>query len=123
MRSHTRAMATASAHAVMVARKVAGIYEQVARRDLLIAAECRKSRLPSFDGDRFGNFGDALPEPHDEGDKVFVSLNAEGARAQAHDRGSAGLQVAGVGGGWSDYSIIARAPSYDLGVQIARARN
>jgi len=96
MHPHTRAMVAASAHAVIIGKKVAGIHDHAAGRDLRIAAECRGSRLQGVDGDRAVRFGGTLPELYDEGDKVFVSLTVDGSKASGYDRGSAGFYVAEV---------------------------
>lgn len=96
MHSHTRAMVAASAHAVIIGKKVAGIYDHAAGRDLRIAAECRGNRLQGVDGDRSAKFGGTLPELYDDGDKVFVSLTVDGATARGYDRGSAGFYEAEV---------------------------
>lgn len=94
MHPHTRALVAASAHAVISGKKVAGIYDHAAGRDLRIAAECRGNRLQGLDGDRSVKFGGTLPELYDEGDKVFVSLDVEGSTARGYDRGSAGFYEA-----------------------------
>lgn len=96
MNPHTRAMIAASAHAVIVGKKVAGIHDHVTGEDLSIAAECRENRLQGVDGDRSAKFGGTLPEIYDDGDKVFVSLTVEGSTARGYDRGSAGFYVAKV---------------------------
>ncbi|WP_380875493.1 hypothetical protein ACFB49_04840 [Sphingomonas sp. DBB INV C78] len=96
MNPHARAMVAASAHAVIIGKKVAGMYDHVAGRHLRIAAECRGNRLQGLDGDRSAKFGGTLPELYDEGDKVFISLAVDGTKAEGYDRGSAGFYVANV---------------------------
>jgi hypothetical protein len=96
MHPHTRAMVAASAHAVIIGKKVAGLYDHVAGRHLRIAAECRGNRLQGVDADRSAKFGGILPELYDDRDKVFVSLTVEGSTARGYDRGSAGFYVADV---------------------------
>jgi hypothetical protein len=96
MHPHTRAMVAASAHAIITGKKVAGIYDHAAGRDLQIAAECRGNRLQGVDGDRSAKFGGTLPELYDDGDKVFVSLTVDGSTARGYDRGSAGFYEAQV---------------------------
>src|ERR1700748_2101327 len=94
MQSHTRALVAASAYAVIVGKKVAGLYDHAAGRHLRIAAECRDNRLQGIDGDRPAAFGGRLPEIHDQGDKAFLSMEIEGRTARGYDRGSAGFYVA-----------------------------
>lgn len=96
MQSHTRALVAASAHAVVVGRKVAGVYDRAAGRHLRIAAERRGTRLQGVDGDRSVMFGGTLPELFDDGDKQFVSLEIDGATVRGYDRGSASAYVAEV---------------------------
>ena len=97
MQSHTRALVAASAHAVIVGKKVAGLYDHAAGRHLRIAAECRGDGLQGFDGDRSARFGGTLPEIYDEGGGAFLSMAIEGGTARGYDRGSAGFYVAEVG--------------------------
>ena len=96
MHSHTRALVAASAHAVIVGRKVAGLYDHSAARHLKIAAESREGRLQGVDGDRSAMFGGTLPELFDDGDKQFISLEIDGARARGYDRGTSCAFVAEV---------------------------
>lgn len=96
MQPHTRAMVAASAHAVITGKKVAGIYDHAASRELRIAAECRGNRLQGLDGDRAAKFGGTLPEIRDEGDNVYVSLAVDGSKATGYDRGSTGFYTAEV---------------------------
>lgn len=97
MLPHTRVLVAASAHAVIIGRKVAGIYDHTADRHLRIAAESRDRRVQGVDGDRSVMFGGTLPELFDDGDKMFVSMEVDGATARGYDRGSAGAYVAEVG--------------------------
>lgn len=99
MHPHTRAMIAASAHAVIIGKKVAGIYDHAAGRHLRIAAECRGNRLQGLDAERAAKFGGTLPELYDEGDKVYISLAVEGSTASGYDRGSAGFYTAEVSEG------------------------
>ncbi len=95
---HTRAMVAAAAFAFITGKKVAGMHDHSSGRDLRIAAEARGNLLQGFDGDRSAGFGGTLPELYDNGDKTFVSLEIEGAKAHGHDRGSASsytVQVTG----------------------------
>lgn len=96
MQPHTRALVAASAHAVIIGRKVAGIYDHAAGRHLRIAAECRDNRVQALDGERSARFGGTLPELFDEVDGTFVSLEADGKRARGYDRGSGGFYLAEV---------------------------
>jgi hypothetical protein len=96
MLAHTRAIIAASAHAVIMGRKVAGIYDHSTQEHLKIAAECRGDRLQAFDGDRSARFGGTLPELFDAGDEVFISMEKDGATARGHDRGSSHSYVANV---------------------------
>ncbi len=45
-------MVAAAAHAFIFGKKVAGVHDHTAGRDLQIAAEVREGRLEGFDGDR-----------------------------------------------------------------------
>lgn len=96
MKPHTRAMVAATAFACVTGKKVAGIYDHAGARDLQIAAELRAGQLQGFDGDRQVRFGGRLPEIHDAGDKVFVSVEVEGATVKGYDRGSSGFYTANV---------------------------
>jgi hypothetical protein len=96
MLPHIRAIGAASAHAVVIGRKVAGVYDHAAGVHLRIAAECRRDRLQGADGDRAVAFGGTLPELYDEGDKAFISLEVEETTVRGYDRGSAGFYVAEV---------------------------
>jgi hypothetical protein len=96
MQAHTRALVAASAYAVITGKKVAGIFDHTANEQLQIAAECRGTGLQGADGDRAVAFGGTLPELYDDGDKAFISLEVDGARARGYDRGSQGHYVAEV---------------------------
>lgn len=96
MHPHTRAMVAAAAHAFIIGRKVAGIYDHSAGRHLRIAAEARGEQLQGFDGDRPARFGGTLPELYDAGDRVFVSLEIDGATARGHDRSTSSSYSANV---------------------------
>ncbi len=96
MQPHTRAMIAASAHAIIIGKKVAGIHDHSADRHLRIAVECRGNRLQALDGDRSARFGGTLPELYDDADRAFVSIETDGATARGYDRGSAGFYVAEV---------------------------
>lgn len=89
-------MVAASAHAFIIRKKVAGIYDHTAGRHLRIAAETRGDRLQGLDGDRSVMFGGTLPEIYDEGDKAYLSLAIDGTTARGHDRASDGAYVAEV---------------------------
>ena len=88
MSPHTRAMVSAAAHAFIFGKKVAGVHDHEAGRDLRIAAEARGDRLQGFDGDRSAKFGGTLPELFDAGDDAFVSLEIDGVTAKGYDRRS-----------------------------------
>jgi hypothetical protein len=96
MQPHTRAIVAASAHAAIIGKKVAGLYDHAAGKHLRIAAECRENRVQAFDGERGTKFGGSLPELFDEGDQAFVSLEIDGMTARGYDRGSAGAYLANV---------------------------
>ena len=119
MHPHTRAMVAASAHAVMIRKKVAGIHDHTADQDLQIAAECRGNRLQGFDGDRSAKFGGTLPELYDAGDEIFVSLTVEGTTARGYDRGSAGFYVAEVSEGLVQLYDYSQSAWFAFSVQIA----
>jgi hypothetical protein len=90
MSPHTRAMVAAAAHAFIIGKKVAGVYDHAAGRHLRIAAEARGEHLQGFDGDRSAKFGGTLPELYDAPDKAFVSLEIDGTTAKGYDRSSSG---------------------------------
>jgi len=96
MHSHTRALVAAAAHAVLIGKKVAGLYDHGAGKHLRIAAECRDHRVQGLDGDRAVGFGGRLPELYDDGDKSFVSLEPDGVSARGFDRMSGHAYVAQV---------------------------
>jgi hypothetical protein len=96
MHPHTRALVAASAHAVIIGKKVAGLYDHETQKHLRIAAECRDNRVQGLDGDRSTRFGGTLPELDDHGDKAFVSLEVDGASARGFDRVSANAYLAQV---------------------------
>ncbi len=89
MLSHTRAMVAAAAHAFIIRKKVAGIYDHAAARHLRIAAESRGEHLQGYDDDRAARFGGTLPEILDAGSGAFVSLEIDGETARGYDRASA----------------------------------
>ena len=88
MYPHTRAMVAAAAHAFIIGKKVAGVYDHSTGRDLRIAAESLGEHLQGFDGDRSAKFGGSLPELYDAGDEAFVSLDIDGVTARGFDRSS-----------------------------------
>ena len=90
MHPHTRAMIAASAHAFIIGRKVAGLYDHAAGRHLRVAAEARGEHLQGLDGDRAARFGGTLPELYDVVDKNHVSLEITGTDARGYDRASGG---------------------------------
>ncbi len=96
MHSHTRAMVAAATFAFVTGKKVAGIYDHSAGRDLLIAAERRGDQLQAFDGDRAAKFGGTLPELYDAGDKAFVSFEIDGRKVQGYDRATSSFYEAHV---------------------------
>jgi hypothetical protein len=96
MQPHIRAIVAASAHAFIIRKKVAGLYDHAADRHLRIAAETRGDRLQGVDGDRSIMFGGTLPDIYDEGEKAFLSLAIDGATARGYDRASAGFYEAQV---------------------------
>ena len=96
MYPHTRAMIAAASFAFVTGKKVAGLYDHSARKDLQIAVECRGHELQGFDGDRDVKFGGTLPEIHDPGDKSLVSFEIDGTKVQGFDRGSASYYEAHV---------------------------
>jgi len=87
-------MIAAATFAFITGKKVAGIYDHSAGRDLRIAAECRGDRLQGFDGDRAVKFGGTLPELYDAGEKAFVSFGIDGTKVQGFDRGTSSFYTA-----------------------------
>ncbi|MEW9856488.1 hypothetical protein [Novosphingobium sp. M1R2S20] len=110
MKPHTRGMVAAAAFAYLTDKKVAGLYDHSAGRDLQIAAEFRGDQLQGFDGDRAAKFGGTLPEIHDAGDKTFVSFEVEGATVKGYDRGTSTFYSAQVADGVAQvYDYAAQA--------------
>ena len=89
-------MIAASAHAFVIGKKVAGVYDHMAGRHLRIAAEARGEHLQGFDGDRSVRFGGILPDLYDGGDRSFVSIEIDGRVARGYDRGSSTAYTAKV---------------------------
>lgn len=81
-------MIAAAVYAFLSGQKVAGMHDHASGRDLQIAAEARGGQLQGYDGDRKAQFGGALPELYDAGDRTFVSLAIEGTKASGFDRRS-----------------------------------
>jgi hypothetical protein len=103
-------MIAACAYAAITGKKVAGLYDHTAAIHLQIAAEARDGRLQGADGDRSVRFGGTLPEIFDAGDNIFVSLQVEGSKARAYDRGSqehCAVEVAGTVVNVYDYAAAA----------------
>jgi len=119
MQPHTHALIAASAHAAIIGKKVAGLYDHGAGRHLRIAAECRDGRLQGVDGDRSAMFGGTLPEIFDDGDKAFVSMAIEGHSARGYDRGSEGFYVANVSDRLVQIYDHALAAWFAFDVQVA----
>lgn len=88
MDPHTRAIVAAAAFAFLTGKKVGGLYDHSAGRDLKIAAECRAGQLQGFDGERGTKFGGTPPELYDAGDRSYVSFEIDGPRVQGYDRRS-----------------------------------
>ena len=118
MQPHTRALVAASAYAVISGKTVAGLFDHTAHEQLQIAAECRGNRLQGADGTRSVAFGGTLPELYDDGDKAFISLEADGSEARGYDRGSGSHYVARVSdrliqvydhsqGAWFAFEVLA----------------
>ncbi|MBV1918334.1 MAG: hypothetical protein KUG65_09785 [Sphingomonadaceae bacterium] len=133
MHPQTRAMIAAATFAFVTGKKVAGIYDHSARRDLRIAAECRRDQLQGFDGDRAVKFGGRLPELYDAGDNSFVSFEIDGTKVHGYDRGSSSSYTAHVTDGlvqvydhsqsaWFAYDIqdAESAQSYHRNVEASR---
>jgi len=97
MQPHHRAIVAACAYAVIAGRKVEGLYDHAAERHLRIAAEAQGDRVQALDGDRSVRFGGTLPELHDEGDRVFISLERDGPGARGYDRSSETFYHAQIG--------------------------
>jgi hypothetical protein len=90
MQPHIRAIVVASAHAFVIRKKVAGLYDHTAARHLRIAAEALGEHLQGYDGDRDARFGGSLPDLHDAREGTSVHIEIEGDAARGYDRGSAG---------------------------------
>jgi hypothetical protein len=133
MKAHTRAMIAAATFAYLTGKKVAGIYDHSAGRDLRIAAEFRGDRLRGIDGDRDAKFECTLPEIYDAADKSFVSFEADGAAMKGYDRATStfyaskvtdgAVQVYDYGEGiWFAYDVqdVNSAASYHRAGGVAR---
>ena len=90
MTPHTRAMIAATAHAFVIGKKVAGLYDHAAKRHLRIAAESREEHLKGYDGDRDARFGGTLPEIRDAADGAQVHMLVKGSTVGGYDRSSSG---------------------------------
>lgn len=88
MTPHTRAMIAATAHAFVIGKKVAGLYDHAAARHLRIAAESRNDHVQGYDGDRRARFGGTLPEIRDAADGSQVHMIVQGTTVSGYDRGS-----------------------------------
>lgn len=99
MQNHTRAMIAATAFAFVTGKKVAGVYDHSAAKDLQIAAEARDRQLQGFDGERSIKFGGVLPEIRDAGDKATVTFEIDGRKVTGYDRASSSFYEAQVADG------------------------
>jgi hypothetical protein len=88
MSPHTRAMIAATAHAFIIGKKVAGLYDHAAGCHLRIAAESRNEHLQGYDGDREVRFGGTLPEIREAGGGAQVHVMVQGATVRGYDRSS-----------------------------------
>lgn len=88
MQPPIRAVIAAAAHAFVIRRKVAGLYDHHAARDLRVAAEARGRHLQGYDGERDARFGGTLPDLRDMGEDASIHMVIEGAEARGFDRGS-----------------------------------
>lgn len=133
MLAHTRALIAAATYAFVARRKVAGVFDHSAGRDLRIAAESRDNQLQGFDGERETMFGGTLPELFDGGDKTYLSFEVEGAKAQGYDRGSSTAFTAQVAGrvvqvydhgqaAWFAYDVKDIDLGYDADREVAASR-
>jgi hypothetical protein len=114
-------MIAAAAFAFVTGKKVAGLYDHAAGRDLAIAAEARGDRLQGFDEARAAKFGGTLPDLHDAGDGTFVSFEIEGSTVRGYDRGSAGFYTAEVTGGVVQVFDHSQSAWFAYDVQDAQA--
>ena len=116
MTPHTRAMIAATAHALVIRKKVAGLYDHAAAQHLRIGAESRKDHVQGYDGDRDARFGGTLPEIRDAADSRQVHMMVQGTTVSGYDRGSSGHFTAVAGertvqlydhaeGAWFAYDI------------------
>lgn len=121
MHPHTRALVAAATFAVTTGRKVAGLYDHSAGRDVRIAAECRDQQLQGFDGERGVKFGGTLPEIYDAGDRTFIAFALEGGKAQGYDRGTSTAYVAQVTEGMVQVYVHGEDVWYAYDVQDADA--
>ena len=88
MTPQTRAMIAATAHAFVIGKKVAGLYDHTGGQHLRIAAESRAEHLQGYDGDRDARFGGALPEIRDAGGGSQIHMVVRGTTVVGYDRSS-----------------------------------
>ncbi|WP_232492314.1 hypothetical protein [Novosphingobium kaempferiae] len=117
MHTHTRALIAAAAFAIVTRKKVAGLYDHAAQRDLQIAAEFRDGQLQGLDGDRGAKFGGTLPEIRDLADGTSLSIEADGTGVKGYDRGSSTFFAARVEGGLVQVYDYAEAAWFTYDVQ------
>jgi hypothetical protein len=114
-------MIAAAAFAYVTGRKVAGLYDHAAGRDVPIAAEAHGHQLQGFDGDRGVRFGGALPELHDAGDRAFVSFEIDGEQIRGYDRRTASHYTGQVRDGLVQIFDHAEQAWFSYDVQDAQA--
>lgn len=88
MSPHIRAMVAATAHAFVIGKKVAGLYDHMDGRHLRIAAESRGEHLQGYDGDRDVRFGGTLPEIREAGGSAQLHGVVKGTTVGGYDRSS-----------------------------------
>lgn len=121
MDPHIRAMVAAATFAFVTGRKVAGLFDHTAGRDLRIAAECRGDVLQGFDGEREAKFGGTLPEILDSGERNYVSFERDGDRVKGYDRASGSHYEAQVAGGMVQVYDHGQGAWFAYDVQDAQA--
>jgi hypothetical protein len=89
-------MIAAAAFAYVAGKKVAGLYDHAAGRDLQVAAEFQGKRFQGLDGDRAVRFGGSVPELYDGGAGTFISFEVDGTIVRGYDRSSSSFYEAHV---------------------------
>ncbi|MBH0114899.1 hypothetical protein I5E68_18280 [Novosphingobium sp. YJ-S2-02] len=86
---HTRAIVAATAFALVTGKKVAGLYDHTAARDLRVAAEARDNAVQGVDAESGTKFGGTLPDILVAKERTWISFALENGEVTGYDRASA----------------------------------